>query len=592
MTEYGRSPGSEPWHPEDPAHGHQGWEGQQAYYQQTQYGDGHQQDPYQQQSQQGYGDEQYHAAQDYHAQQAHAQQAHAQQIHAQQAHQQQVHAQQAHAQQQQAHAQQAHAQQTYGGQGYAGQPYDTGGWDTGQQTAMPYGAHAPGDPYGTQGPDLYGTPEAYPPPQPPGQRRAEPEPVREEPQPEPEEETHPFFSDGAGDDDGDDDHDEPGGSRHDGGKGRRGGGKPQKKRKSRNGLACLVVALVMAGGAGGVGYFGYQFWQGRFGAAPDYAGEGTSETVQVEIPKGAGGYEIAALLVEQGVVKSQGAFVSAQEKNPDGKSIQDGVYTLKKGMSAASAVEAMLNPENRNALTIPEGKRSAFVYAQIDKKLELKAGTTESVAKAKAKNLGLPAWATNHPDLKDPLEGFLFPASYPVAKGAKPEDILKKMVARANAEYTKLDIETKATSLGLKSPWELLTIASLVQVEGKYPHDFDKVSRVVYNRLKPNNVETVGRLEFDSTINYIKEESTLDVGTVADLRKIDDPYNTYDIKGLTPGPISNPGVDAIKSAINPTPGPWYYFVSINEDKTVFSVTNEEHNRNVEQYEKEREKSGQ
>ncbi|GAA2519840.1 endolytic transglycosylase MltG [Streptomyces gobitricini] len=552
MTEYGRGPGSEPWHPEDPAYGHQGWEGQQAYYQQTRYGN--EQDPYQQQ---GHGDQQYQGGQEHYAQRDPHQAVPPQQGHPDQA--------------------------------YSGRPYDTGTWDTGQQAAMPYGAHAPADPYSAQGPDLYGTPEAYPPPQPPGRRRDEPE--REEPQ----EESHPFFSDGAiddGDDDGDDGHgEEPGGSRRGGGgRGRRGG--KQKKKKSRNGLACLVVALVLAGGASGVVYVGYQFWQGRFGEAPDFTGDGTNETVQVEIPKGAGGYEIAALLVENGVVKSQGAFVSAQEKNPRGKSIQDGVYTLKKGMSAASAVEAMLNPENRNALTIPEGKRSAYIYAQIDKELELKPGTTESVAKAEAKNLGLPAWATGHPDLKDPLEGFLFPASYPVAKGAKPEDLLKKMVARANAEYGKLDIETKAKSLGLKSPWELLTVASLVQVEGKYKHDFDKVSRVVYNRLKPNNIETVGRLEFDSTINYIKEESTLDVGAVADLRKIDDPYNTYDIKGLTPGPISNPGLDAIKSALNPTPGPWYYFVSINEDKTVFSVTNEEHNRNVEQYEKEREKSGQ
>ncbi|WP_336323212.1 endolytic transglycosylase MltG [Streptomyces lavendofoliae] len=571
MTEYGRGPGSEPWHPEDPAHGHQGWEGQQAYHQQTQYGqqaqygnqqDPYQQDPYQQQSQQDYGDQQDHGDQRHRAgQEPETRSGH----------------------------HQVPPQQGYPQPTYAGQPYDNGTWDTGQQAAMPYGAHAPADPYGAQGPDLYGTPEAYPPPQPPGRRRSETEPRPEQDPPgeEPEEESHPFFSDGDPDDgDGDD---EPAASRRGGGQGRRGG---KKKKKSRNGLACLVVALVMAGGASGVAYFGYQFWQGRFGEAPDFTGDGTNETVQVEIPKGAGGYEIAALLVENGVVKSQGAFVSAQEKNPNGKSIQDGVYTLRKGMSAASAVEAMLDPENRNALTIPEGKRSAYIYAQIDKKLELKPGTTESVAKAKASTLGLPAWATGHPDLKDPLEGFLFPASYPVAKGAKPEDVLKRMVARANTEYGRLDMETKAKSLGLRGPWELLTVASMVQVEGKYKHDFDKVSRVVYNRLKPNNIETVGRLEFDSTINYIKEESTLDVGTVANLRKIDDPYNTYDIKGLTPGPISNPGVDAIKSALNPTPGPWYYFVSINEDKTVFSVTNEEHNRNVEQYEKERENSGQ
>ncbi|MET9955589.1 endolytic transglycosylase MltG [Streptomyces sp. NPDC006339] len=561
MTEYGRSPGSEPWHPTDPLYGDQGWEGQQQYPQQAQqYGH---QDPYGQQ--QVYADGMYQQQpQDYGAQQ--------------------------------------YGEQQYGNPGgydtpgYPAQQYDTT-WETGQ-AAMPYNA-PPADPYGGQDPDLYGTPEAYPPPQPPGRRQVPPQPVTDweaEPQ---EEERHPFFTgedapdderDDRGDRDDRDDRDEaPAGRRA--GRDRRGGKNKNKGRKAKNGVACLVVAMVLVGGVGGVGYFGYQFWQGQFGAAPDYTGQGSGE-VQVEIPKGALGYEIGNILKKNGVVKSVDAFVSAQQKNPKGQLIQAGVYTLRKEMSAESAVALMLNPMSQANFVIPEGKRNAWIYDQLDKRLDLKPGTTKEIAHKQANSLGLPDWAKNHAEVKDPLEGFLFPASYPVAKGTKPEDVLRKMVARSTAEYGKLDLDAKAKELGLDGPWELITVASLVQVEGKYKHDFDKVARVVYNRLKPGNMETVGRLEFDSTVNYLRGESTLDVGAVKDLRKIQDPYNTYRVQGMIPGPISNPGLEAVHSALNPTPGPWYYFVSINENKTVFAVTIAEHNKNVAEYEKEREKSGQ
>ncbi|NUK69838.1 endolytic transglycosylase MltG [Streptomyces lunaelactis] len=572
MTEYGRSPGSEPWHPEDPLYGDQGWGGPQAAAGQTPYGgQPQQQDPQQPQQ---YGTQQdpyqqYNEQQQYNGQQR----------------------QQYNQQQQQQYNQQQQQQQQYNQQQqqqYNQQQYNTG-WDTGQQPAMPYGAGRP-DPYDGQQPgysgenaDYYATPEAYPPPQPPSRRQAEPEPTTDWDAEAPQEETHPFFTgDDGRDDDGEYD-DDPRESRRGGGRERRGKG----KKKSRNGCACLVVSLVLAGGLGGVGYFGYQFWQGQFGAAEDFSGSGSGST-QVEIPKGAGLGEIGSILKEAGVVKSSGAFVSAA----DGKSIQAGVYILKKGMSGENAVDLMLDPASRNNLIVPPGKRNSWVYEQVDKRLEVKVGTTKAVAKAKAKTLGLPDWADDNPDIKDPLEGFLFPATYPVAKGMKPEAVLQKMVAQANAEFGKKDLKAEAERLGLKSPLQVLTVASLVQAEGKYKHDFDKVSRVVYNRLKPNNLETVGRLEFDSTINYIKSESTLDVGAVDDLRKLKDPYNTYNVKGLPPGPIANPGLDAFNSSLKPTPGPWYYFVSITEDKTLFAVTNAEHERNRKKYEAEQEKSGQ
>ncbi|WP_424570950.1 endolytic transglycosylase MltG [Streptomyces sp. CH-036] len=598
MTEYGRGPGSEPWHPEDPLYGDQGWDGRQAAHAhgQGQYGDQQQsypQDPYAQQHQnhqqyQGHQQQPYDQHQQYGQQQNHQHQ----------------HQNQNHQHQQQNHQQYGTPQDPYAQQP-AAQPQYNGGWDTGQQAAMPYGAE-PQDPYAQHpggydtGQDYYGTPEAYPPPQPPGRREAVPQQQPQQQQPhqqvstdwdpdQPQEETHPFFT-GADDPadreprDDDDDPDDDGSrsSRRDRGGNERRGGKGKKK--SRSGCACLVVSVVLVGGLGGVAYVGYTFWKKQFGAPADYAGSGSSEQVEVEIPEGAFGYDIANILRKQGVIKSSDAFVAAQNDNPKGKLIQAGVYLLNKEMSAASAVTLMLDPKSQNAFVIPEGTRNTTVYKMIDTRLKLKKGTTADIAKTKAESLGLPDWADDNPDVKDPLEGFLYPAAYPVAKGSKPEDALKRMVSRANKEYGKLDLEGSAKKLGLKTPWELITVASLVQVEGKYKHDFDKVARVVYNRLKPGNMETVGRLEFDSTVNYIKGQSTLDIGAVDDLRKIDDPYNTYKIIGLPSGPISNPGADALHSAMNPTPGPWYYFVSINEDKTVFAETNEEHEKNRREYE--------
>lgn len=117
--------------------------------------------------------------------------------------------------------------------------------------------------------------------------------------------------------------------------------------------------MVFGGGIAGVGYFGYQFYQNRFGPAPDFAGEGSGQ-VTVEIPKGAGGLAIARVLKENGVVKSIDAFVSAQQNNPNGNSIQAGAYVLRKGMSAASAVKLMLDPKSQNNVIVALGSATSL----------------------------------------------------------------------------------------------------------------------------------------------------------------------------------------------------------------------------------------
>ncbi|MEU2927548.1 endolytic transglycosylase MltG [Streptomyces sp. NPDC007251] len=532
MTEYGRGPGPQPWHPQDPLYGDGGWEGQQAPDgHQPAYGGQPQQyhpqqpqhpqyDDWNQQPQPGYGHEQY----PYYDEQGH--------------------------------------QQQY--PGHTQQPYpEHGGWDaSGGHGQMPYGAD-PGDPYGRQ-PDYYGAEDSYPPPQPPGHGHPEAEPEHEAP---PEEEDHAFFA-GGGDDEDDEGHEVQ--SRRER---RLKGNKPGKKgRKGRNGVACLVVVLVLGGGIGTVGYFGYKFYQNRFAPAPDYTGDGIDQTVSVEIPKGAGGWDIGNRLKQAGVVKSAEAFVHAQSDIPGGNGIQAGAYLLKKQMSAASAVRMMLDPKSQRYVIVKPGERNAHVYEDIDKKLALSAGTTRKVAEEEYDNLGMPAWAQKSGEMKDPLEGFLFPGSYPAAKGMKPDTLLKQMVAQATSKYDAYGLTAKARSLGLKNAFQLVTVASLVQAEGKTHDDFRKMAEVVYNRLKPTNTETNQLLQFDSTYNYIQGTSNIRI-SLKEIQSNTSPYNTYKYKGLPPGPIGNPGEDALKAALNPTHDGWIYFVATDGvNNTEFAKT--------------------
>ncbi|GAB1330734.1 endolytic transglycosylase MltG [Streptomyces sennicomposti] len=566
MTEYGRGPGSEPWHPEDPLYGDGGWGGQQGHPDpQSPYGGLPQHHPQhaQQQHPQQYGDWSQGGQPGYGEQYP------------------QHYDPQGGQQQPQHHGHQDRHQYDpqYGAQ--LQDQHQQGGWDggAGQQQPQPPYVTDPVDPYGQQAvaygaeqPDLYGTPEAYPPPEPPGRRSADPEPRRDwDPDPEGErEEDHVFFA-GGGDDE---DDDAPGADQRAAGRGRADrkgrGGKTKSGKKRRNGCACLVVVLVFGGGAAGVGYYGYQFYQNRFGAAPDYAGDGTGETVTVEIPQGAGGYDIGRALKKAGVVKSVDAFVAAQSHNPQGKQIQAGAYLLKKQMSAASAVAMMLDPTSQSSVLVKPGERNSEVYKAIDKQLDLSAGTTKNIAAKQYKSLGLPSWADDNGQIMDPLEGFLYPGTYPAAKGMKPEAVLRDMVKQADQAYSRYDVVAKAKEFDLANPLEFVTVASLVQAEGKTHDDFRAMAEVIYNRLKPTNTETNQKLQFDSTFNYLMGQSKIHISE-KEINSNQNPYNTYTHKGLPPGPIGNPGDDALKAALNPTDEGWLYFVATDGmNKTEFA----------------------
>ncbi|UWE09432.1 endolytic transglycosylase MltG [Actinacidiphila bryophytorum] len=615
MTDYGRGSGSEPWHPDDPLFG-------DAYDR----GQGYQQQPQQPQPPQG-GE-----WQDPYATGQHQQQQYQQQY--PQQYPQQQYPQQGTGQYPQQQPQQQYPMQHPQQSGYDGydtgshQTYDTGSHPTGGYgTQDPYGGRPQQqDPYGgQQQPGYYGQgtgqypqqqpqqqyrqqpqqpqqpgpgmqqqpPQGAQPGQPgpgqarlqqpaPGARPQEPaaRPLRGAPagtgdwdaddDSDPRE--HAFFADRDRDDD---DDDVPTGNESGGRRSAK--SQPKGGKKRRSGCACLTVLLVLGGGLAGGVYYGYGVYQDHFGPAPDYSGNGTP-SVQVEIPKGSTLTTMGNLLKKAGVVKSVDAFTEAARKNPKGQTIQAGVYVLNKNMSAAAAVTMMLDPKSQNSMIISEGMRDKQIYAAIDKQLALKPGTTEAVAHAKVKTLGLPEWADTSSKVKDPLEGFLFPSRYSVAKGMKPEDLLKQMIGQAKQEFAQFDLAGEAKKQGLSSPYQLLTVASLVQAEGKTDDDFRKMAKVIYDRLLPSNKQQTNQLlQFDSTYNYIKNTSETKIAT-KDIYSLKDTYNTYRYKGLTPGPISNPGIKALQAAMNPDPGPWYFFISLDGKTTQFTETLAEFNK--------------
>ncbi|MFI9751385.1 endolytic transglycosylase MltG [Streptomyces collinus] len=232
--------------------------------------------------------------------------------------------------------------------------------------------------------------------------------------------------------------------------------------------------------------------------------------------------------------------------------------------------------ESRPAtLAVPEGWRASQVYAAVDKALALPAGSTrKSLDKAALK---LPNDAEGNP------EGYLFPATYRLQENTTPDKLLALMVDTANDRFNRAPIAAGAQRNAM-NVYQAVTIASIVQAEAATKADMGKVARVIFNRL-----ERGMPLQMDSTINYALNRSTL--RTTENDTRIDSPYNSYQRMGLPPTPIDNPGDEAMRAAINPTPGNWLYFVTVRPGDTRFTADYQEHQRNVAEFNAQRKKSG-
>ncbi|MBO2463751.1 endolytic transglycosylase MltG [Actinomadura violacea] len=321
----------------------------------------------------------------------------------------------------------------------------------------------------------------------------------------------------------------------------------RQRRRRRSGRAAFLFALAFIVAVfGTAGVFGVAILDNRL-HPPDYSGSG-SGNVTVQVKDGASGAVIGAMLQEHHVVKSTRAFVKVYNGERRASSIQPGFYQMRREMSSKAAMALLLDPKSRagNQISIPEGKRAIEVFQLLSKKTGIPVRDFQAVAK-NTKGLGLPSYSGGN------LEGFLYPGRYDLDPNGSARKIVQQMVDAFNKEASSSDLEGKAKKAGL-SPLRLLTVASLAQAEGGMPSDLPKISRVIYNRVKSGMA-----LQFDTTVLYALNKRTLDVRN-KDL-EVDSPYNTYKHKGLPPGPICNPGPDAIEAALSPKSGDWLYFVA-------------------------------
>ncbi len=326
-------------------------------------------------------------------------------------------------------------------------------------------------------------------------------------------------------------------------------------------LLLLVAALV----------FAVVKVMGMFSGPEDYSGQGKGKVV-IEVPVGANGTQIADILAEEDVVKSAEAYYQVSLNDSRSQSIQPGFYELRKQMSAKAALDALVDKKNRveGRVAVPEGARVDQIVKLIAQGSEISEKDVTAALK-KPEDLGLPDEAEQNP------EGYLFPATYTVEPGTSATDLLKQMVAKTVEVSKTLDIDTRASALGLSGE-EILTVASILEYEAKKDADYPKVARVLYNRIKVDQA-----LQLDSTVSYVSKRKG-DVFTTPEERADPSAYNTYKHTGLPPGPIGSPGEKTIEAALNPAEGDWLYFVAVNLEtgETVFSETKAEHDKAVAQ----------
>jgi UPF0755 protein len=279
-------------------------------------------------------------------------------------------------------------------------------------------------------------------------------------------------------------------------------------------------------------------------------------TVSIDVASGETGLEIARELFEKNVIASSEVFFRLAVADPKAALIAPGVHMIDRQLCAQNALDQLLDSKRiAGLIAVSEG-----AWVSEIKKLFSKAGYPQGEVKAAFSSAVVPKPFTE-------LEGLLFPAQYSFAQGTKADVALKEMIARGLEEVTKVGFFSDQSQY---SPQQLLTIASIIQAEGG-SGDFTKVSRVIYNRLK------IGMpLQMDSTVHFVMESrGNIFLSTKSTL--INSPYNTYRKYGLPPGPIGNPGLNAMKAALSPAAGDWLYFITVAPQDTRFTSSLDEFN---------------
>jgi len=294
-----------------------------------------------------------------------------------------------------------------------------------------------------------------------------------------------------------------------------------------------------------------------------------SAGVFVTVPRGASQRAVARILKSQGVIRSAVVF-EAYCRWRAGRSLKAGDYFFDHAVTPREVYDALANGRVYiKTVSIPEGYTMAEIAALLEQQGIIPRAAFLSAGQDTSLIADLAPQARN-------LEGFLFPATYPFPRHPSPQDVAAAMTRRFRETWARL---TTQTGTGGRSVEEVVTMASLVEKETPLAEERPLVAAVFLNRLR------LGRpLQCDPTVRYALQLEGRANGslTLHDLR-LDSPYNTYRHTGLPPGPIANPGEEALRAALEPAQSHYLYFVANTQGGHFFSRTLAEHNQNVKRY---------
>jgi len=336
--------------------------------------------------------------------------------------------------------------------------------------------------------------------------------------------------------------------------------------------AWIVVLLLLGVGLLGAWWWGQRWVTAMLGPVDPAA----QQVVEVEIPPGMGTVEVANLLHERGLIKDPTFFRYYTRYRELDAQLKSGEYQFSAAMTPDQILEKLIRGEFITyKFTLPEG---LTVQMMADALAEQGVASPEeflaAVRALVASNPYLPEGAA----LAQPMEGYLFPATYEYRKGATVEQIVAMLQERFDQVWT-AEYRQRAEALGL-SVHQVVTLASIVEAEAQVAAERPRIAGVYLNRLKMEWL-----LQADPTV-YYGIDLPRGEALLYEHLAIDTPYNTYMHPGLPPGPIGAPGEDSIHAVLYPEEHDYYFFVA-KADGTgehYFSQTLDEHNANVAQAE--------
>lgn len=290
------------------------------------------------------------------------------------------------------------------------------------------------------------------------------------------------------------------------------------------------------------------------------------------LEKGQGVKEIGQQLKQAGLIKNEKLFQIAVFLFNARKKFWPGNYTLSPNMDLLDIIKVLTSqkgPEERT-ITIIEGWSIKEIANYLDKEKVVKKETFLDELKN-----GLIKYKNDYEFLKNlpsdaSLEGFLFPDTYRIYKDATAEAVIRKMLENFENKITP-EMRTEIIK-SKRTLFEVVTMASLIEKEASNEIERRLIADIFWRRLD-NNIP----LQSCASINYILGISKRQLSF--EETRTPSPYNTYINRGLPLGPINNPGLSAIKAAIYPLKNDYWFFLATEEEKTIFSRTKEEHDKN-------------